>query len=126
MSLHADVHVTFGAFEERVHLDVADGEVVAVLGPNGSGKSTLLRALAGIEPIVRGRIELDGVVLDDPAAKVLVPAERRPCGMVFQDYLLFPHLTATANVAFGLRSRGTAKAEANRQALQWLARIGIG
>ncbi len=125
MSLHADVHVTFGAFEERVHLDVADGEVVAVLGPNGSGKSTLLRALAGIEPIVRGRIELDGVVLDDPAAKVLVPAERRPCGMVFQDYLLFPHLTATANVAFGLRSRGTAKAEANRQALQWLARMGL-
>jgi molybdate transport system ATP-binding protein len=125
VSLEADVYVTFGAFEERVRLDVADREVVAVLGPNGSGKSTLLRALAGIEPIARGRIALDGTVLDDPLAKVLVPPELRPCAMVFQDYLLFPHLTATANVAFGLRSRGTAKADAKQQALHWLDRMGL-
>ena len=95
------------------HLEVADGEVVAVLGPNGSGKSTLLRALAGLQPLSGGRIVLDGVVLDDPVAKVLIPPERRPCGMVFQDYLLFPHLTAVANVAFGPRSRGVTKADAN-------------
>ncbi len=126
MSLGAEVHVVIGAFEEHLHLEVADGEVLAVLGPNGSGKSTLLRALAGLRPLTAGRIVLDGVVLDDPAAGVLVPPERRPCGMVFQDYLLFPHLTALANVAFGLRSRGASKSEANRRALVWLDRMGLG
>ena len=126
MSLGADVHVVIGAFEEHLHLEVADGEVLAVLGPNGSGKSTLLRALAGLRPLTAGRIVLDGTVLDDPAAGVLVPPERRPCGMVFQDYLLFPHLTALANVAFGLRSRGASKSEANRRALVWLDRMDLG
>ncbi|MGD0392280.1 MAG: ABC transporter ATP-binding protein [Acidimicrobiales bacterium] len=126
MSLGADVHVVIGAFEEHLHLDVADGEVLAVLGPNGSGKSTLLRALAGLRPLTAGRIVLDGTVLDDPAAGVLLPPERRPCGMVFQDYLLFPHLTALANVAFGLRSRGVSKSEANRRALVWLDRMDLG
>ena len=126
MSLEAEVHVAMGAFEEHLHLEVADGEVLAVLGPNGSGKSTLLRALAGLRPLASGRIVLDGTVLDDPAAGVLVPPERRPCGIVFQDYLLFPHLTTVANVAFGLRSRGVPKSEANRRALVWLERMGLG
>ncbi len=125
MSLEAAVEVSIGTFEERLHLEVADGEVVAVLGPNGSGKSTLLRALAGMEPLSGGRIVLDGKVLDDPVAKVLVPPERRSCGMVFQDYLLFPHLTTTANVAFGLRSRGASKADASHRALEWLQRMGL-
>jgi molybdate transport system ATP-binding protein len=125
VSLIADVEVGFGAFEERLHLDVADGEVVAVLGPNGSGKTTLLRALAGLQPVTGGRIVLDGVVLDDPETKVMIPPERRPCGMVFQDYLLFPHLTAAANVAFGPRSRGIAKADATQKALEWLDRMGL-
>ncbi|HEY1988216.1 MAG TPA: ABC transporter ATP-binding protein [Acidimicrobiales bacterium] len=125
MSLSGDVEVTVGTFEQRLRLDVADGEVVAVLGPNGSGKTTLLRTLAGLQPLSGGRIELDGVVLDDPVAKVLVPPERRPCGMVFQDYLLFPHLTAVANVAFGPRSRGVAKADAMRTAVEWLDRMGL-
>lgn len=125
MSLTADVQVSRGAFEERLCLEVADDEVVAVLGPNGSGKTTLLRALAGLQPLSGGRIVLDGTVLDDPEAKVLVPPERRPCGMVFQDYLLFPHLTALANVAFGPRSRGTPKAEAMQRALDWLGRMGL-
>jgi molybdate transport system ATP-binding protein len=111
VSLEAEVQVTIGEFEERLHLEVADGEVVAVLGPNGSGKSTLLRVLAGLLPLTGGWIALDGVVLDDPTAKVLLPPELRPCGMVFQDYLLFPHLTAVTNVAFGLRSRGASKAD---------------
>ena len=126
MSLHADVHVVVGDFEERVHLTAADGEVVAVLGPNGSGKSTLLRALAGLVPLTGGRIELDGTVLDDPATDVLVPTERRPTGMVFQDYLLFPHLTVAANVAFGLRSRGATRSEANREAVRRLGDMGLG
>ncbi len=125
MSLDADMRVTVGTFEERIHLDVADGEVVAVLGPNGSGKSTLLRALAGLRPLTAGRIVLDDVVLDDPDAGVLVPPEHRPCGMVFQDYLLFPHLTAAANVAFGIRGRGATKADADKRALEWLGRMGL-
>lgn len=125
MSLEAQVRVTIGAFEECLRLDVSDGEVVAVLGPNGSGKSTLLRALAGLRPLSGGRIVLDGVVLDDPAAKVLIPPEQRPCGMLFQDYMLFPHLTALANVAFGPRSRGASKSDANRRALGWLDRMDI-
>jgi molybdate transport system ATP-binding protein len=125
VSLQADIEVSLGAFSEHVALEVSDGEVVAVLGPNGSGKSTLLRALAGLQPLTGGRVVLDGAVLDDPAVGVLVPPERRPCGMVFQDYLLFPHLSVGANVAFGLRSRGTPKAEAGRQALRWLERMGL-
>jgi molybdate transport system ATP-binding protein len=126
MSLVADVGMRLGGFSEDVALEVADGEVVAVLGPNGSGKSTLLRALAGLQPLSSGRIELDGAVLDDPRAGVLVPPERRPCGMVFQDYLLFPHLTAQANVAFGLRSRGATKSDSAHRALEWLERMGVG
>ncbi|MGH9097010.1 MAG: ABC transporter ATP-binding protein [Acidimicrobiales bacterium] len=125
MSLSSEVGVTIGTFELRLQLHVADSEVVAVLGPNGSGKTTLLRALAGLQPLSDGQIELDGVVLDDPVAKVLVPPERRPCGMVFQDYLLFPHLTAVANVAFGPRSRGVAKADAMQTAVEWLDRMGL-
>ena len=120
VSLEAGVRVKVGDFEERLDLEVADGEVVAVLGPNGSGKSTLLRALAGLQPLSGGRIVLDGRVLDDPESNVLVAPEQRRCAMVFQEYLLFPHLSALANVAFGLRSRGSSKAEANRRALAWL------
>ena len=125
MSLTADVGVTVGDFSEQMVLEVGDGEVVAVLGPNGSGKSTLLRALAGIQPLRAGRIELDGVVLDDPALGTLVPPEHRACAMVFQDYLLFPHLSVRANVAFGLRNRGASRAEAASRALQWLDRMGV-
>ncbi len=125
MSLDADVRVTVGDFSEQVALQVTDGEVVAVLGPNGSGKSTLLRALAGIQPLTSGRIELDGTVLDEPLAGLLLPPERRRCGVVFQDYLLFPHLSAEANVAFGMRCRGATKADAARGALEWLERMGV-
>jgi molybdate transport system ATP-binding protein len=126
VSLEAEVRITLGAFEECLDVEVADGEVVAVLGPNGSGKSTLLRSLAGLQPLSAGRIVLDGLVLDDPGSNVLVPVERRPCAMVFQEYLLFPHLTVLANVAFGLRSRGRPKADAERSAAEWLDRMELG
>ena len=98
-----------------LRLDADDGETVAILGPNGAGKTTVLRALAGLLPIDRGRIELDGVVLDD-GARVFVPPERRPIGVVFQDYLLFPHLSVLENVAFGLRSRGVNRRAARETA----------
>jgi molybdate transport system ATP-binding protein len=125
MSLEATIGLQLGALELDMELSVEPGEVVAVLGPNGAGKSTLLRALAGLVPIDRGRITVDDRVLDEPAAGVLVPAERRPIGVVFQDYLLFPHLSAIDNVAFGLRARGTGRTESRTVAAGWLERVGL-
>jgi molybdate transport system ATP-binding protein len=125
VTLHADVTVALGSFTLDVDVDVEPGEVLAVLGPNGSGKTTLLRAIAGLAPIDGGSISLDGLVLDDPAEDVFVPAEQRPIGVVFQQYFLFEHLTALDNVAFGLRARGAAKAEARRLAGDWLHRVGL-
>jgi molybdate transport system ATP-binding protein len=125
VSLRAGVRVEYGSFTLDVDLAVAAGEVVAVLGPNGAGKSTLLGALAGLVPLAAGRVELDGRVLDDRAAGVFVPPEQRRIGVVFQDYLLFPHLSALDNVAFGLRSRGRSRAAARAAATAWLARIGL-
>jgi len=79
-----------------VTLDIARGEIVALLGPSGSGKTTLLRLLAGFETPDAGRITVDG---EDVTA---VPPARRRCGMVFQHYALFPHLDVGENVAFGV------------------------
>jgi molybdate transport system ATP-binding protein len=109
-----------------VALRVEPGQVVALLGPNGAGKTTVLRALAGLLPLAEGRVALDGQVLEDTARRVRVAAERRPVGMVFQDYLLFPHLSVLENVAFGLRSRGVRRAAARRAAGAWLERMGLG
>jgi molybdate transport system ATP-binding protein len=126
MTLDAAIGLRVGALDIDVELEVARGEVLAVLGPNGAGKSTVLRALAGLAPIARGRIAVDGTVLDEPATATFVPVERRPIGMVFQDYLLFAHLSALDNVAFGLRARGVAKHEARQRARTWLERVGLG
>jgi molybdate transport system ATP-binding protein len=125
VTLDARVGCTLGTFTLDAHLTVGEGETVAVLGPNGAGKSTLFRCLAGLLPIDAGRIELDGEVLDDPVAGVFVPPERRPVAVVFQDYLLFPNLSALENVAFGLRARGMPRAEARAQAASWLERVGL-
>jgi len=123
--LHAAIEVHLGPFELDIDLHVDDGEVVALLGPNGAGKTTALRAIAGLQPLDHGRITLDGTVLDDPAADVFVPTADRPIGVVFQDYLLFPRLTALDNIAFGLRARGHDKASARTQARRWLERFAL-
>ena len=123
--LHADIGVHVGEFRLDIVLDVDDGEVVALLGPNGAGKTTALRAIAGLQPLDDGRIVLDGTVLDDPAAGAFVPTAERPIGVVFQDYLLFPRLTALDNVAFGLRARGQHRAGARRRAGAWLERFAL-
>jgi molybdate transport system ATP-binding protein len=98
---------------------------VGLLGPNGAGKTTLLRILAGLLVPDEGRVVLDGRVLDDTATGDHVPAEARPVGVVFQNYVLFPHLSALENVAFGLRARGVPKAEARARASEWLDRVGL-
>jgi molybdate transport system ATP-binding protein len=124
--LSADLGVQLGRLDLQVALDVPDGTTVAVLGPNGAGKSTMLRALAGLVALQRGSVEVDGVVLDDPATDTFVVPERRSVGFVFQDYLLFPTMNVLENVAFGLRSRGLTRTEARRRATEWLERFGLG
>jgi len=125
VSLDADLGVDLDRFELAVRLQVEDGETVVLLGPNGAGKTTALRAIAGLHPLDRGRVTLDGEILDDPEAGTLVPTERRPIGVVFQNYLLFPHLSARDNVAFGLRAHGASRAAARARADEWLARVGL-
>jgi len=126
MTLRATVALTRGTLDLDVSLDLAMGQTVAVLGPNGAGKTTLLRALAGLQPLIRGHVTLDGEVLEDVAAGTCRRPEERSIGVVFQDYLLFPHLSALDNVAFGLRCRGLARPDARRRAAGWLERFGLG
>ncbi|MFJ1729654.1 ABC transporter ATP-binding protein [Streptomyces sp. NPDC088254] len=108
-----------GSFRLDVTLCAAPGDVVALLGPNGAGKTTALRALAGLVPLAEGHLRLDGEALERTAP------ESRPVGVVFQDYLLFPHLSALDNVAFGPRCRGATKAQARARAAVWLERMGL-
>jgi molybdate transport system ATP-binding protein len=123
VSLDADLRLTRGRFGLDVRLQVRAGEVVALLGPNGAGKSTVLSCLAGLLPVDAGHVRLGDDVHDDPAAGTFVPPQARGVGVVFQDYLLFPHLTALENVAFGLRAVGRQRREARREAAAWLERM---
>jgi len=122
--LRADIQLRLGVLDLTVGLQAAPGEVVAVLGPNGAGKTTLLRAIAGLVPITNGSVVLDGIVLEDTATHRYVPTERRPIGVVFQNYLLFPHLSALDNIAFGLRARGRGR-DAHAVARRWLERMDL-
>jgi len=102
---------------QTVNLSVARNEIFALLGSSGSGKSTLLRMLAGFEKPSSGRIYLDGDDITD------VPPYRRPVNMMFQSYALFPHMTVEANVAFGLKQEGVAKAEIHERVFEALALV---
>ncbi|MDQ3538414.1 MAG: ATP-binding cassette domain-containing protein, partial [Actinomycetota bacterium] len=125
MTLRARVRRRLGDLALDVQLEVSSGEVVALLGPNGAGKTTLLGALAGLIALDAGRVELGGRVLEDPETRIRLPPEQRSVGMLFQDHLLFPHLSALDNVAFGLRAQGATRADASRQAAAWLSRLGL-
>ncbi|MDV7221339.1 ABC transporter ATP-binding protein [Streptomyces prunicolor] len=117
--LDAHLIVDRGTFRLDIELTAAPGDVVALLGPNGAGKTTALRALAGLVHLTDGHLRLDGAELDR------TPPESRPVGVVFQDYLLFPHLTALDNVGFGPRCQGATKAESRAIAAEWLDRMGL-
>ncbi len=117
--LDAHLVVDHGTFRLDITLTAAPGDVIALLGPNGAGKTTALRTLAGLAPLTDGHLRLDGTALDR------TPPESRPVGVVFQDYLLFPHLSALDNVAFGPRCHGATRAESRAQAAEWLDRMGL-
>ncbi|MFF2192884.1 ABC transporter ATP-binding protein [Streptomyces sp. NPDC058157] len=115
------VTVRFGdrAVVDAVDLEVAEHETVCVLGPSGSGKSTLLRVVAGLQPPSAGRVLLGG------ADQAGVPVHRRGVGLMFQDHQLFPHRDVGGNVAFGLRVRGSAKAEYAERVARLLDLVGL-
>ena len=103
----------------EMSLTVPRGSLVALLGPSGCGKTTTLRMVAGLEQPDRGRVLVDGV---DVTA---LPPYRRRMGVVFQSYALFPHMTVAANVAFGLRMQGVARAARTARAMAALDMVGL-
>ncbi|MGW0790061.1 ABC transporter permease [Streptomyces sp. NPDC002911] len=104
----------------QLTLDAEPGTTIAVVGPNGAGKTTLLRALLGLTPRAHAALRLGNI---DTGG---LPPHRRDVAWVPQDGALFPHLSALANTAYGLRAHGVPRAEARRGARQWLDRLGVG
>ena len=113
--------VAFGAHAALADVDLAvpAGGVVALLGPSGSGKSTLLRAIAGLQPLDRGEVLVDGQPLGD------TPPHRRGIGLMFQDHALFPHRDVGANVAFGLRMQGHSARDQRARVAALLDLVGL-
>ncbi|RAT12621.1 MULTISPECIES: glutamine ABC transporter ATP-binding protein GlnQ [Lonsdalea] len=107
-----------------IDLKINQGEVVVIIGPSGSGKSTLLRCINKLEEITSGELVVDGLKVNDP--KVDERLIRQEAGMVFQQFYLFPQMTALENVAFGpIRVRGASKEEAEKQAMALLEKVGL-
>jgi thiamine transport system ATP-binding protein len=106
-------------FADGIDLELQPAEIVAILGPSGSGKSTLLGTIAGVVPAMSGRVLVDGVDVTD------LPIHRRGIGLLFQEALLFPHLSVAGNVAYGLRRHGWTKADARLRALELLSWVDL-
>ncbi len=116
-----DLSVRYGETDalRDVNLEVASGEIVAVIGPSGCGKSSLLRAIAGLEPLASGSISLGGKDLAG------VATHQRDLGLMFQDHALFPHLNVADNVAFGLRMQKQTRAERQARVDELLELVGL-
>ncbi len=122
----SEVHVQARLEQRGVEFDLAvsDGEVVAVLGPNGVGKSTLLQMIAGLVRPDEGRIELGGALVTDTASGVFIPPYARGVAMMSQRAMLFPHMTAAANVAYAPRCKRRGRSAARAISRTWLAAVG--
>jgi polar amino acid transport system ATP-binding protein len=125
-----DLHLRRGARSilTGVRLEVAHGELVAIMGPSGSGKTTILRAIAGLERFQTGRIAVDGVALagGPEIARATLRDLRRKVGMVFQFHCLFEHLSALDNVCLApVHAHGFSRSDAERRALELLTAFGV-
>ncbi|MFF3725509.1 ABC transporter permease [Streptomyces erythrochromogenes] len=116
---HWPLHATVTGFN-RLTLEAEPGTTIAVVGENGAGKTTLLRALLGLTPRAHADLRLGD------ADVTALPPHKRQVAWVPQDGALFPHLSALANTAYGLRARGVPRADARREAQAWLDRLGVG
>jgi molybdate transport system ATP-binding protein len=118
MSLVVEVTVSREAFKVAAAFEVGSGRVLAIVGPNGAGKSSILAAIAGL-------VDAAGTIGLGQLDLLALPAERRNIGVVFQDFLLFPHLTVRDNVAFAARVRDRGWAAARAKADPWLTRFDL-
>ena len=123
--LDAHLVVERGAFTLDVGLRVPARTTTALLGPNGAGKSTALAVIAGLLPLTAGHVRIGDRTLDDPARDVFVQPQERRAGVLFQQYLLFEHMTVLDNVAFGPASRGASRRDARAAAARWLDALGL-
>jgi molybdate transport system ATP-binding protein len=121
--LRAEIGTQLGAVELDLAFEVAPGECLALAGPSGAGKTSVLRIAAGLVRPRRGLVEANGDTWLDTERGIDVPPERRRCGYLFQEYALFPHLSAWQNVAYPLR--GMRRAERRERALELLGRFGM-
>jgi molybdate transport system ATP-binding protein len=121
--LRVEARHRLGALALDVALSVAPGECLALAGPSGAGKTSVLRVAAGLSRPDEGSVEANGATWLDTSRGIDVPPERRRCGYVFQEYALFPHLTAWQNVAYPLRD--VPRAERRERALAVLERFGM-
>lgn len=123
-----DVDKRYGGLHvlNKVCLDVLDGEVLVVLGPSGSGKSTLLKVMGGLEDIQGGEVRINGELFNAPKKPSLRGEHRAEVGMVFQQFNLYPHMTAAENVMLALRKvKKMAKPRAREVALGFLEKVGL-
>lgn len=128
-----NVHKHFGDLHvlQNVDMTVARGEVVVVIGASGSGKSTLIRCVNALEPFESGRIVVDGIELlpggrMGSGGKHSIRAVRRDAGMVFQQFNLFPHMSCIDNITLApIKVRGRSQADARKEAMELLERVGI-
>ncbi len=125
MTLHARFTLERDAMRLDIDLTAERGETLAIVGPNGAGKTSCLHTIAGLVRIKTGEITVDDEVLDNGTGSNFVPPEERHVGLVFQEHLLFPHLTALDNVMFGMRARGVERSAARAKATEWLTRVGL-